>query len=256
MRFHFQAGQQGEQHQDRKSRDQSRDPPDSRWIIHLRPTHTRPLATVWVRYSDDFVDVAYPVANILSRNGIVKRTGGFYERKITDSYARPFFRSSQAQPAASSSKSDPSGVLIAGGGVTSGGGGVGGPDGVGGPLGGGSGPVGIPGVDGVPPIGKSGGMIGTKMEAGVCGGGTTIVVAGGAASGNSSEDSGAASSPPAAGISIASGNGSVFSTDPTGASEMRFPQRVRAMCSPSVTTVSPARRVSLFFVQKIWPAMR
>jgi len=166
---------------------------------------------------------------------------------MAESYARAFFPSSQtqAQPTASISKSDPSGALIAGGGVT------GGVVTVGGPFGGGSGPVGSPGDDGVPPIGKSGGMLGTMMEAGVCGG-RTIVVAGGAASGNSSDDSGAASSPLSAGISIASGDGSVFSTGPTGASEMRFPQRVRATCSPSVTTVSPAGRVSLFFDQKIW----
>jgi len=138
-------------------------------------------------------------------------------------------------------------VLIAGGGVTGGGG----LDGGGGPFGGGSGPVGIPGVDGVPPIGKSGGTIGMKMDPGVCRG-TTIVVAGGTASGNSGADSGAASGPPSAGISIASGDGSGINTGPMGASEMRFPQRVRAMCSPSVTTVSPAGRFSLFYVQKIW----
>jgi len=126
-----------------------------------------------------------------------------------------------------------SGVLIGGGGG-----------------GGGGAPVGIPGEDGIPPTGKTGGTIGMKMDpAGCCG--TTIVVMGGGPIGNSDDDSTAAKSPPSAGISNASGEGSLFNTGPTGASEIRFPQRVLAMCSPSVTTVSPAGRFSLFFVQKI-----
>src|SRR5277367_3373156 len=83
------------------------------------------------------------------------------------------------------------------------------------------------------------------------GGGTAIAVAGGNSSGSSGDNSGAARSPPSAGISIASGEGPLFSTGPAGASEMRFPQRVLAICSPSVITVSPAGRFSLFFVQKI-----
>ena len=101
-------------------------------------------------------------------------------------------------------------------------------------------------------IGTTGGM---KIEPGVCSG-TTIVVVGGATSGNAGNVSGAAKSAPSAGIAIASGAGSSFSTGPTGTSDKRFPQRVRAVCSPSVTTVSPAGIVSLFFVQKMRLPMR
>jgi len=140
-------------------------------------------------------------------------------------------------------KPEGSGVLIGGGG---GGGGVEG----GGPFEGGTELVGIPGEDGVPPMGKSGGMIGTKMDPGDCCG-TMIAVVGGTTSGNSGDDSEAGKSPPSAGSSIASGEGSLFNTGATGPSEIRFPQRVLAMCSPSVNTVSPAGRFSRFFVQKI-----
>jgi hypothetical protein len=34
-----------------------------------------------------------------------------------------------------------------------------------------------------------------------------------------------------------------------GTSDKRFPQRVRARCSPSLNNVSPSRRVTFFFVQ-------
>jgi hypothetical protein len=49
--------------------------------------------------------------------------------------------------------------------------------------------------------------------------------------------------------SIASAGGSFGETGPSGATEMRLPQRVRASCTPSLMTVSPACNVRVFLVQ-------
>src|ERR1700735_4362417 len=54
----------------------------------------------------------------------------------------------------------------------------------------------------------------------------------------------------------ASNSGSAAKTGPAGASATRFPQRVLAMCSPSVITVSPFSSVSRFFVQNTLLARR
>lgn len=79
----------------------------------------------------------------------------------------------------------------------------------------------------------------------------TIPVVGGATSGISGGATNIASGPRAAGSSMASGEGSAISTGSPGTSERRLPQRVRAICAPSVRTVSPSGRVILFFVQKM-----
>jgi hypothetical protein len=135
---------------------------------------------------------------------------------------------------------------VDGGGIT--GGGAGPPGGVGVPEGG-TGLDGIPGGNGDPPSGKIGGIGGMKLDPeGVSG--TTMAVVGGGASGISGA-TGTASGPAPAGISIASGEGSAFITGSPGTSERRLPQRVLAICAPSVRTVSPAGRVIRFFVQKI-----
>src|SRR3984957_17935449 len=143
------------------------------------------------------------------------------------------------------------GVPEEGGGVAGGvpevGGGVPGPPGVPGPD--------PPGDDGVPPPtvngtpGKknpSGGAPGTGAT-----GGVSMEVIGGGATGNSTGDSLFASITAGLAASIASVAGSVLDTGATGASDKRLPQRVRAMCVPSLKTVSPAGISTGFLVQKI-----
>jgi len=53
------------------------------------------------------------------------------------------------------------------------------------------------------------------------------------------------------GLSTASGAGSMFDTGARGTADRRFPHRVRTILEPSVKTVSPARNVIGFLVQKI-----
>ncbi len=50
---------------------------------------------------------------------------------------------------------------------------------------------------------------------------------------------------------MTSAGGSAGDIGPAGTSATRLPQRVRARCSPSVSSVSPACSVTSFFVQKI-----
>jgi hypothetical protein len=157
-----------------------------------------------------------------------------------------------ARLAVSINRPDGSGVAMGGGGSGGGitGGGIGPPGGVGVP-GGGVGLEGIPGGNGDSPSGKMGGIGGMKIDpVGVSA--TTMPVVGGGASGISAGATGTASGPAPAGTSIASGEGSAFSTGSPGTWETRLPQRVLAMCAPSVSTVSPAGRVIRFLVQKIW----
>lgn len=187
------------------------------------------------------MDDAYPVAKILSRNGCQHVAMKISERGI-EHYARFFRRMSQspARLAVSINMLDGSVAATGGGG---GGGGGGGP-----PLPGGV--VGAPGGNGPPPGGKIGTIGGMKIDPGSVSG-ATIPVVGGATSGISGGATSIASGPRAAGSSIASGEGSAISTGSPGTSESRLPQRVRAMCAPSVSTASPAGRVIRFFVQKI-----
>jgi len=129
-----------------------------------------------------------------------------------------------------------------------GGGGVAGVPGVTGPE--------PPGVDGVPPPPTVNGTPGKKNprggapEIGVAGG-VSIEVIGGGAIGNSTGDSLFASSTAGLAAPIASGAGSVLEIGATGASDKRLPQRVRAICGPSLKTVSPAGISTAFLVQKM-----
>jgi hypothetical protein len=79
---------------------------------------------------------------------------------------------------------------------------------------------------------------------------------GGSAIGNSAGVSMLASSTAPSALSMASGVGSFFETGKTGATERRFPHRVRTILDPSVKTLSPACNVSGFFVQKMAFPMR
>jgi len=144
------------------------------------------------------------------------------------------------------------GVPEDGGGVAGGvpevGGGVPGPPGVPGPD--------PPGDDGVPPPPTVNGTPGKKNPSGGAPGtgatgGVSMEVIGGGATGNSTGDSLFASSTAGLAASIASVAGSVLETGATGASDKRLPQRVRAMCVPSLKTVSPAGISTAFLVQKI-----
>ena len=163
-------------------------------------------------------------------------------------YARLLFlltSQMHAKLTASSKRLDGSGAATGGGG----GGGGGGTTGGGEPPGG-VGVEGTPGGNGDPPSGKIGGIGGMKIDpAGVSG--TTIPVVGGGTSRVSGGPTRAASGPAPAGASIASGDGSAFSTGSPGTSERRLPQRVLAMCVPSVRIASPAGRVKRFLVQKM-----
>ena len=145
------------------------------------------------------------------------------------------------------------GVGPDGGGVE---GGVGPDGGVGVGPEGGVGVDGLPGGRGVPePIGKdgSGGAKTPTGETPGTAGGVAIVVAGGGVTGISAGAgvSILANSTPPSAISIAADAGSFLAFGATGTVERRFPHRVRAMFAPSLRTVSPARIVTAFFVQKI-----
>ncbi len=113
-----------------------------------------------------------------------------------------------------------------------------------------------PGDDGVPPPPTVNGTPGKKNPSGGAPGtgatgGVSMEVIGGGATGNSTGDSLFASSTAGLAASIASVAGSVLETGATGASDKRLPQRVRAMCVPSLNTVSPAGISTAFLVQKI-----
>ena len=113
-----------------------------------------------------------------------------------------------------------------------------------------------PGDDGVPPPPTVNGTPGKKNPSGGAPGtgatgGVSMEVIGGGATGNSTGDSLFASSTAGLAASIASVAGSVLETGATGASDKRLPQRVRAMCVPSLKTVSPAGISTAFLVQKI-----
>src|SRR5580698_234241 len=113
-----------------------------------------------------------------------------------------------------------------------------------------------PGDDGVPPPPTVNGTPGKKNPSGGAPGtgatgGVSMEVIGGGATCNSTGDSLFASSTAGLAASIASVAGSVLETGATGASDKRLPQRVRAMCVPSLKTVSPAGISTAFLVQKM-----